>query len=53
VDFCEKLLDEEGVLLSPGAFFGVEGHLRICTGVPTVTLNEGLGRLDAFMGRLG
>jgi aspartate/methionine/tyrosine aminotransferase len=53
VDFCEGLLQEEGVLLSPGAFFGVEGHLRICMGVPADTLREGLGRVDAFMGRLG
>ncbi len=53
VDFCEKLLDEEGVLLSPGAFFGVDGHLRICTGVPADALEKGLSRVDAFMGRLG
>ena len=53
VDFCEKLLDEEGVLLSPGAYFGVEDHLRICTGGSTDALKEGLSRVDAFMGRMG
>ena len=53
LELCEKLLDEEGVLLSPGAFFGVEGHLRICTGVPADALEKGLKRVDAFMGRLG
>jgi aspartate/methionine/tyrosine aminotransferase len=53
VELCEGLLREEGVLLSPGAFFGVEGHLRICTGVPTDALEKGLRRVDAFMGRLG
>ena len=53
VDLCEKLLDEKGVLLSPGAFFGVEGHLRICTGVSVDVLENGLKRVDAFMGRLG
>ena len=53
VELCEGLLREEGVLLSPGAFFGVEGHLRICTGVPVDSLKKGLKRVDAFMGRLG
>jgi aspartate/methionine/tyrosine aminotransferase len=53
VELCERLLNEERVLLSPGAFFGVEGHLRICTGVPADTLEEGLMRVGAFMGRLG
>jgi aspartate/methionine/tyrosine aminotransferase len=53
VDFCERLLEDEGVLLSPGAFFGVEGYLRICTGVPVETLKEGMGRIESFIGRLG
>ena len=53
VELCEGLLREEGVLLSPGAFFGVEGHLRICTGVPADALEKGLRRVDAFMGQLG
>ena len=53
VEFCEGLLREEGVLVSPGAFFGVENHIRICTGVPVDILREGLRRVDAFMGRLG
>jgi len=39
--------------MKPGAFFGVEGYLMICTGVPADALNGGLGRLDAFTGRLG
>jgi hypothetical protein len=37
----------------PVAFFGVEGYLRICAGVPADALREGLSRVDAFMGRLG
>ena len=53
VDFCEKLLNEEGVLLSPGAFFRVEGYLRIRTGVPADALEKGISRVNAFMGRLG
>ena len=53
VDLCEKLLDEGGVLLSPGAFFGVEGYLRICTGVPADVLEKGLRRVNVFMGRQG
>ncbi len=53
MDFCERLLEEEGVLLSPGAFFGVEGYLRICTGVSVDALKEGLSRVEGFMGWLG
>ena len=37
----------------PGAFFSVEGYLRICTGVPADALVVGLSGLDAFTGRLG
>ena len=51
-EFCERLLHEEGVLMSPGAFFGQESHLRICIGVPTNILREGLDRIEAFMDRL-
>lgn len=53
MDLREKPPDEEDLLLSPGAFFGVEGYLRICTGVPADALEKGLSRVDAFMGRLG
>lgn len=52
MEYC-KLLDEESALLSPEAFFGVEGYLRICTGMPADALVERSSRLDAFMGRLG
>ena len=42
-----------GVLLSPGAFFGLDGYLRICKEMPAEALGEGLSRVDAFMARLG
>ena len=39
--------------INAGAFFGVERYLMVCTGVPADALKGGLGRLDAFKGRLG
>jgi len=51
-ELCEGLLLEEGVLVSPGSFFGEEGHLRICTGAPAGMLEEGLERLERFAGGL-
>jgi len=52
-EFCEGFLRDEGVLLSPGSFFGEEGHMRICTGVPAGVLGEGLERLGRFVGSSG
>jgi len=49
---CERLLKEEGVLLSPGDHFGVEKHLRINIGTKGDTLPLGLERLARFMRRI-
>jgi len=50
-NFCERLLNEEGVLVSPGDFFETPNHLRIRYSGPTKELHEGLKRLGAFIQR--
>ena len=41
-----------GVFVVAGAWFGMEGHLRIGIGGERETLEEGLHRLDAVLDRL-
>ncbi|MFO6463124.1 aminotransferase class I/II-fold pyridoxal phosphate-dependent enzyme [Jannaschia sp. KMU-145] len=48
---CLDLLDEEGVLLTPGAVMGAEGYLRIGFGNPADTLRDALPKLSAFLRR--
>jgi aspartate/methionine/tyrosine aminotransferase len=50
--FAERLLKEEGVMLSPGEQFGVERHLRINIGTKGDTLANGLERIGRFMRRV-
>lgn len=49
--FCEKLLEETGVLLVPGAAMDVEGYLRIGYANAPEIIEEGLRRLSAFAER--
>ncbi|MGD0802641.1 MAG: aminotransferase class I/II-fold pyridoxal phosphate-dependent enzyme [Candidatus Bathyarchaeia archaeon] len=50
--FTERLLKEEGVMVSPGDQFGVERHLRINIGTKGDTLSNGLERIGRFMHRI-
>ena len=50
--FCERLLRDEGVMLSPGDHFGVDKHLRINLGSKGDAFAEGLKRIEAFMRRI-
>ncbi|MDP2901451.1 MAG: aminotransferase class I/II-fold pyridoxal phosphate-dependent enzyme [Candidatus Bathyarchaeota archaeon] len=50
--FSERLLKEEGVMVSPGDQFGVERHLRINIGTKGETLGKGLERMGRFMKRV-
>lgn len=50
--FCKALLAETGVLFTPGAAFGIEGHVRIGYACATDVLREGLARTSAFLARL-
>ena len=50
-DFCRRLVEEESVVLAPGAVFGVEGYARVGFGCPRSTLEEGLARVGRFLER--
>jgi aspartate/methionine/tyrosine aminotransferase len=48
-DLCVRLLEQTGVLLTPGSALDVEGHLRIGYANHLDVLREGLGRLSRFL----
>ena len=50
-DFCVRLLEEEGVLFTPGSAMEMEGWLRIGFANPTADLRAGLERVSAFLAR--
>ncbi len=50
-DFCIRLLEEEGVLFTPGSAMDMEGWLRIGFANATDDLRNGLGRVSAFLAR--
>lgn len=52
-DFCIALLQEEGVMLTPGSAMEMEGWLRLGYTNPTGDLVEGLRRISAFLARRG
>lgn len=47
-----RLREEESTFVCAGAWFGVEGHLRVGIGVEPETLAQGLAALDRVVGRL-
>ena len=49
--FCTRLIREGGVALVPGSCFGAEGYVRLSYCCDDRTLEEGLNRLEAFLGR--
>jgi len=50
-EFCTKLLDEEGVLFTPGSAMDMEGWLRIGYANPEADLRAGLKQVSAFLAR--
>lgn len=50
-DLCVALLDEEGVMLTPGSAMAMEGWLRLGFTNPAADLKEGLGRISKFLAR--
>lgn len=52
-DFCVTLLQEEGVMLTPGSAMDMEGWLRIGYTNPTDDLTAGLAQISAFLKRHG
>lgn len=49
--FCRQFVEEESVVLAPGAVFGYDDYFRIGFGLPTTDLETGLARLGAFLDR--
>jgi aspartate aminotransferase len=47
--FCEKLLNEAGLLLIPGGPFGCDNTVRFSFAVSEETLNEALNRFEKFV----
>ena len=48
--FAEQLRTRMSVLVVPGDAFGLDSHLRIQSALPIDYLEEGLQRLNAFVG---
>lgn len=54
-DFADRLLDETGVVVEAGSFYGEtgEGHVRVCFGsVSLEDIDEAMNRLQSFVGTL-
>ncbi len=50
VDYAERLLEETGVVVTPGVGYGAagEGYVRLSLTIPDDRLEEGVRRLEAF-----
>jgi aspartate/methionine/tyrosine aminotransferase len=51
-EFCVRLVEETGVMLTPGSALGVEGYLRIGYANNSQVLVDGLPRLSEFLGSI-
>ncbi|MGH3501975.1 MAG: capreomycidine synthase [Nocardioidaceae bacterium] len=51
--FCQRLMDEHGVLLVPGSCFDRPQHVRLGFGGPTAELEAGLARVSALFAAEG
>ncbi len=51
-EFCVRLVQEAGVLFTPGSAFGMEGYVRIGFANPTEHLKQGLARVSEFLAKL-
>ena len=55
-EFAERLMDDTGVVVEAGSFYGAtgEGRLRICFGsLSYAAIDEALDRITGFISRLG
>ncbi|OWJ77785.1 aminotransferase [Haematobacter missouriensis] len=51
-EFCVALLEETGVMFTPGSALGMEGYVRIGYANNPAILKEGLTRVSAFLAKL-
>lgn len=52
LEFCQRFLESQRVAVIPGLPFGADDHVRLSYATDIQTLEKGLDRLDAFMGKL-
>lgn len=52
VEFARRLLEAEGVAVVPGAPFGADDHVRISYACGMETIEQGMDRLERFVGGL-
>jgi len=48
-EFCEKLLEKQGVAIVPGTAFGSPGHIRLSFAASLTTLKTALDRIEDFI----
>ena len=51
IDFCEQLLQQEGLAITPGSAFGYPGWVRLCFAAPDEELELGFNKLDKFLNK--
>lgn len=51
-EFCVRLLESTGVLLTPGSVMDMEGYVRIGYANSPMVLREGLARMSQFIAKL-
>lgn len=54
-DFCEKALEKNGIVITPGSAFGNqgEGHFRLSFATDDTTIREGIAALENFIKNVG
>ena len=51
-EFCQRMLEEAGVAVMPGTFYGLEGYVRISIAAMLSQLKMGMGRMETFVAGL-
>jgi len=49
--FCERLLNDAGIAITPGSAFGYPGWARLCFAAPDQELEVGLLKLEKFLNK--
>ena len=53
IELCHKLLDDHGVMVIPGEYFNMDGHIRLCYTCSEDVLTGGLNALGKGLRELG
>jgi aspartate aminotransferase len=52
MQFCDQVLEREGLALVPGGAFGDDRCVRLSCAVSSATIDDGLARLGRFLASL-